>query len=919
MFTSEMIRKAEGEVVVEREYKRTKTNQLGYYPKTKFLRDDIHHGLMGYDGKFNQAQSPCLQEDCLHYLLIDHTVILKQIDFLEKPALHNAIIPQSALLHIKKRNRFIYERIYRIIHDPQRHFFVFVNEFHKETYVERDRNSSPEDHLYSCYLRCMEYYNKILEGKSTPIYFLSNDPQVVSSMKESRMESDLIQDFCHTHIADNQGWLDMLAEPSVESSVAASDSTYPPYLKKREWEKGVKQGIYYKGPLHVNRNNYAEGYVHTSALDYDIFIRNRMDMNRAIDADIVIVSLYPKEQWKAPSKKLVTDGNEEDGEEEAVDVSLLRPTGKVVAIFKRNWKSYTGCVGATDMDSKTAGKQKVLFLPMDKKIPRIRIQTRRLNDLIGKRIVVHIDDWPAHSKYPEGHFVKVMGSIGDRETESNSILVQYDIPYQPFTPAVLECLPEMPWQMTEEELQLRKDFRELTICSIDPPGCTDIDDALHAREIGPGRIEIGVHIADVSHFVKAGTAIDDEAALRCTSVYLRGRRIDMLPELLGTNLCSLRSNVDRYAFSVLWEMDYEGNVLQKWFGKSVIRSKASLTYGQAQERLDRGDESDEITKGIKILHHISKILKQKRETAGALTLASPEVHFTLDAQTEDPIDVELYEEKDTNSLVAEFMLLANITVAAQIEAAFPASAMLRRHPSPDEKNFEELQAKAGLLGVRIDVGSSKALGESLDRAQGEFKDPYHDKLLRIMTTRCMSPAAYCSSGTVERKHYLHYGLASPIYTHFTSPIRRYADVIVHRQLAASLGIAPLPPHYNRDRIEGIAVAINHRHRMAQYASRASTLLYATLYFRDKVVEADGHVINVRENGVVVLVPQYGVEDAIFLERESEVECRYDAAKQTLHYGEQQFRLFTKVRVRISVETDRHQRFELKLALLHILN
>lgn len=272
----------------------------------------------------------------------------------------------------------------------------------------------------------------------------------------------------------------------------------------------------------------------------------------------------------------------------------------------------------------------------------------------------------------------------------------------------------------------------------------------------------------------------------------------MLPSLLGTNLCSLRSNVDRLSFSCIWEISPEAEVINVDFTKSVIRSKASLTYDEAQAKLDDPNASDSVSLGIKTLNMLAKKLRRKRMDAGALTLASPEVRFKMENDSHDPVDVEMKELKDTNALVEEFMLLANIYVAKKIQTIFPDSSILRRHPQPPMANFEGLIKAVKQLGFTINPSTSKTLSDSLDSCT--TKDPYFNKLVRIMTTRCMMQAAYFCSGTLPEKEYWHYGLASEIYTHFTSPIRRYADLVVHRLLAASIGYDKVYPSTLTDKV-----------------------------------------------------------------------------------------------------------------------
>ena len=374
------------------------------------------------------------------------------------------------------------------------------------------------------------------------------------------------------------------------------------------------------------------------------------------------------------------------------------------------------------------------------------------------------------------------------------------MPYRPFSKAILACLPAEgdAWTVPPKDAALegethaakiwqnRVDLRAETICSIDPPGCQDIDDALHAKRLPNGNIEAGVHIADVSFFVRPDTPMDAEAASRGTTVYLVDRRIDMLPHLLGTNLCSLRPYVERLAFSVVWEMTPDAQVVQARFFKSVIASKAAFTYKEAQTRKDDMKQTDTITESIRLLNHLAIKLREARMRAGALNLASPEVRIHLEsAESSAPIDVEQKEVLETNSLVEEFMLLANTSVARRIYEAYPTTAVLRRHVPPPADNFETLQ---DILKKRrnmdLDVSSSGALAASLDKCIDK-RDPAFNTLVRILATRCMLSAEYFCTGSVARNAFGHYGLAMDMYTHFTSPIRRYADVLAHRQLAAA--------------------------------------------------------------------------------------------------------------------------------------
>ena len=442
------------------------------------------------------------------------------------------------------------------------------------------------------------------------------------------------------------------------------------------------------------------------------------------------------------------------------------------------------------------------------------------------------------------------------------------------------CLPPADWAITPANSAGRVDLRHLTICSIDPPGCKDIDDALHARVLsgdpfsgGDAVVEVGVHIADVTHFVGHGTAIDVEASERANTTYLVERRLDMLPGLLTETLCSLKGGVDRFAFSVTWEVARAaGDAPGEWairpaatrFFKSIIHSRAAMTYAKAQTFLDDASLQGPVADGVRILAAVARCQRRRRIAAGALALASPEVRFLLDSETHDPSDVAAYESKETNSTVEEFMLLANCAVAARVAEAFPRCALLRRHPAPPRAAFDSLLAAARAVGVELRFGSGKELAESLDAAQVPGR-PAFQKLLRILTTRCMMQAVYFPSGAVAAEEFFHYGLAAPIYTHFTSPIRRYADVVVHRLLAAALGLAPLPAAYqDKPHMAALADNMNKRHLMSQLAGRASAGLHTNIFFRARVVVETALVMRLRSNGAVLLVPRFALERSVLL-------------------------------------------------------
>nr|CAD7257123.1 unnamed protein product [Timema shepardi] len=469
----------------------------------------------------------------------------------------------------------------------------------------------------------------------------------------------------------------------------------------------------------------------------------------------------------------------------------------------------------------------------------------------------------------------------------------------------------------------RVDLRHLDICSVDPPGCTDIDDALHCRDLANGNYEV----TDVTHFIRPSTAIDKEAALRATTVYLVDKRIDMVPDLLSSNLCSLRGNEERFAFSCIWEITRDANIVNTKFHKSIIRSRQAMTYEEAQLKIDDSSQEDELSKSLRSLNSLAKILKRRRIDNGqvALVLASPEIRFQVDSETHDPIEVESKKLRDTNSMVEEFMLLANISVAKKILEEFPECALLRRHPTPPVSNFEPIIKAGKKLGFDININSGKELAESLDAAVRP-DNPYFNTMLRILATRCMLQAVYFASGMMQKDEYAHYGLACPIYTHFTSPIRRYADVMVHRLLAVCIGAdATFPDLLDKRKSQALSHNLNYRNRMAQYAGRASVALHTHLFFRGRIQDEQGYVLYVRKNALQILIPKYGFEGTLYVSprkgEKLQVKFIYNEENQSQRCGDVVFHTFDPVTVQLSLDRSnlQHERVVLQLVKPHIPN
>ncbi|KAJ2531729.1 exosome catalytic subunit dis3, partial [Coemansia sp. RSA 1937] len=936
--------------------KRTRKGNIVRTVKEHYLRDDIICGTSSCAHPVCNAStqpkplSPSPRDSIKwkrHYVVPDTNALVNHIDIFERPIINNVVVLSTVLDELRGLSMPTYTRVRAILRDEERAWFVFSNEHHRETFIERNADESPNDRNDRAIRTAVVWLTKHLKPlEITPVMVTNDEDNLrkASDVAACRMDELLGVYSEHPELPDMMG--------SVNITDRKSDDVwtgYDEHLSPVQVQAGLKGGLLVQGTLQIAPYNYLEGSVYATLPDgteQRVLVVGRNDMNRAVQGDKVAVQIWPKAQWRnAPSTALVDEDEDkvpsvteepkkDDGgsakrvrradgsatkadkldDPAALDTKLGEPTGHVVGIIRRNWRSYCAFLDPnfTTRNARASNAPTtVSVLAMDRRIPKIKIRTRQADSLAGQRFVVALDSWPRESRYPLGHFVRALGSAGDKATETEVLLLEHDVPFQPFTQRVREDLPAegAAWTFDAERDQVvsgkRHDLRSLDVCSIDPPGCTDIDDALHATRLPNGNFQVGVHIADVTNFVKPKTAMDTEAAYRSTTVYLVDRRIDMLPELLGTNLCSLMSNVDRLAFSCMWELDNDANIVSAQFHKSVIHSKASLTYDQAQARIDDSAQHDTITTSIRDLNMLAKKLRARRMEAGALTLSSPEVRFRLENDSQDPVDVELKALKETNALVEEFMLLANISVARKIYEHFPDAAMLRRHPEPLAQSFDSLQQALKPLNIQLETGSSLALAQSLDRAVLP-DDPYFNNLVRILTTRCMMQAQYFCSGTLTPDEFRHYGLATEIYTHFTSPIRRYADVMVHRLLHAAVD---RDAGYASELTNKVAMAeqsdvLNHRHRMAQQAGRASVELYTSLFFKGKTVDEEGYVTQVLQNGFSVLIPSYGVEGIVYTTSKGDTPAlEYDKAAHSLVSSDASVSigLFQHVRVVLQVD------------------
>ncbi|KAF9573945.1 hypothetical protein EC968_007773 [Mortierella alpina] len=662
---------------------------------------------------------------------------------------------------------------------------------------------------------------------------------------------------------------------------------------------------YVQGVLRINKRNRSDAYVTVDALpEGDVYICGSKDRNRALEGDVVGIELIdPEEQSQQRmdgQKDRKNSKNGENGEETTeADVDEVKPKycGRIVSIVERSISQmFSGTLtlqrpsGSTkknerrkDEDEQKGQPRIVWFKPTDKRVPLIAIPIDQAPaDFIDnhasyahKLFVASIKRWPLSSLHPFGQLERELGDIGNIEIETEALLADNNVTTTAFGEKVEKCLPDLPWAIPEKELSRRRDLRQDCIFTIDPATAKDLDDAVSCTRLDDGTYEIGVHIADVSHFIKVGSALDREAKSRATTVYLVQKAIPMLPNVLCEDLCSLTANVDRLAFSVFWKMTEDGHVLDTTFSKSVIRSCAQLSYDDAQRVITTGSLDPKVEvhgqpralveENIKVFFKLSQILRQNRFENGSLSINSIKLSFATD-EIHNPLDVSVYELKESNRLIEEFMLLANMSVAKQICEFFPEQALLRRHEEPLEKRMADFISHMSKIGLDLDASSSGALQQSLDAIQ----DPDVRKVVRLLVIKPMQRAKYICSGMLNPDKYHHYALNSPLYTHFTSPIRRYADIIVHRMLEASL-VGDSKFYLSKESCQKSANHCNIKKDAAKLAQEQSSHVYLSVLLRNMTeskgrVVKDAVVVQVLDAAFDVLVPEYGLEKRVYVDQ-----------------------------------------------------
>ena len=520
----------------------------------------------------------------------------------------------------------------------------------------------------------------------------------------------------------------------------------------------IKPGKYKLSPSYVTESPHLKKYI-TGKVDMkgtgkayiindeggeDIYIAPN-NTSRALNGDRVKVLLFPKRKDR-------------------------KTEGQIIEILERAKEQYVGIIDVSKHFAFLISDN--TNMPVDILIPKEGINGAKS----GQKVVVKITDWPEHSKNPVGTVVQVLGTPGDNDVEMKSILVEFDFPWI-FPEKVEQEAAKIDRGITPEEVKKRKDFRDTFTITIDPPDAKDFDDALSLRKLSNGNYEVGVHIADVSFYIKESGLIDKEAFERGTSVYLVDRTIPMLPEKLSNDLCSLVARTDKLCYAAVFELDEKAEIRSQWIGRTVINSNRRFNYEEVQQIIETG--TGEFSEEVLILHNLATKLREERFRKGSINFDSQEVKFVLDEKGK-PIGVYIKEQKESNRLIEDFMLLANQKVAELIGKVKPGTKaktfVYRIHDSPSQEKLATFSQFLSKLGYKLNIENRKGLASSFNNLFKQIEGKGEQNMIETIAIRTMAKAIY---STVNIGHY---GLGFQFYTHFTSPIRRYPDLMVHRLL-----------------------------------------------------------------------------------------------------------------------------------------
>ncbi len=600
-------------------------------------------------------------------------------------------------------------------------------------------------------------------------------------------------------------------------------------MVQRGQYKLKSRGGYISGTVELQPQGF--GYVISEEVGQPVLVSQR-NLNHAMEGDKVKVYLY------ARRKKQLLEG-------EVIEILERAKTNFVGTVSRSRNFAFFVPAGKVGFD---------LFIPLDK-----------LNGAKdGQKAIAKITEWPSRAKNPFGEIIEVLGDAGANDTEMHAILAEFDLPIR-FPNNVLKAAEKIPDEIPQEEIENRRDFRNVTTFTIDPHDAKDFDDALSVQKLENGLWEVGVHIADVSYYVIPASVLDDEALERATSVYLVDRVVPMLPEKLSNGVCSLRPNEDKLCFSAVFQMDEQATIHHQWFGRTVIHSDRRFAYEEAQAIIETGD--GDLKEEVLTLHELAVKLRKDRFRKGALSFDRVEVKFNLD-EAGKPLSVYFKEAKESNQLVEEFMLLANKKVAELIgkpaDKKEPKTFVYRIHDKPDPEKLANFNNFIHKFGYGIQLTTPGSISKSMNNLMDNVRGKTEQNLIETLAVRTMAKAAYST------RNIGHYGLAFDFYTHFTSPIRRYPDIMVHRLLDRYLqnGRSASASKY-----EDMCKHSSDMENRAANAERASIKYKQVEFMQDKIGQQfPGVISGVTDWGIYVelenkcegMVPLHQLDDDFYI-------------------------------------------------------